>query len=562
MLSGCALPQFGPKLEPTPYPVEHSTPITWRKNPDTHDFIAIALSGGGTKAAVFSGEAMFTLQALGLLPRVSLVSSVSGGSFAGALYALSCDPGSAACGEIAPGRQRPVWRYDAVMKVLGQGYQPLVNQQIARFLIPFVPATISADDFALYIDRHYLGGAAGQTEARFADLNPARPPLALNATIVSEDRVGLDSDRQRGCLSGLGRNFLRRRTPDEFFHFAFTDYYFGMLGANLQPFPLAGGVAASGAFPALIDTETLTDRCHQDQTVKVQALRLLDGGANDNQGLIEILAVLGELAAGQHRSDHWNDPDLQRLQPDADRAYVLVVNSSVTEATGLSNADGTHTTHNGVEWVSNLLTKVGAATDTYSAVQFDLRKQLYLAEDAWITEQGKAVPPVVALHVSLTGLDQYAEGGTVAALWTKSALTAEDNDIARPSIDRHRAIQSLAWSRLQADPDARAALRLPPRNPQCYYDIRAQLDASLISLSDDNQACLREAARWATVLRAQEMCEAVTPQDPHVTAMPAPAGLDCSHGVVRYTDPRALDGALPGDCARATRHVESCQTSG
>jgi hypothetical protein len=232
-----------------------------------------------------------------------------------------------------------------------------------------------------------------------------RPRLALNATIVSEDRVGLDSDQRPGCLSGLGRDFLRRRTSDEFFHFAFTDHYFGMLGADLRPFPLAGGVAASAAFPALIDTERLPDRCHYDGRSAVPVLQLI-----------------------------------------------------------------------------------------YSAVQFGLRKQLYLAQQEWLEQPGQHVPQIVALHVSLTGLDQYAEGGTEVALWTKSALTDESRDIAKIFIDRRRAIQHSAWLHLSGDPEARTALRLPARNPQCYYDMRAQLDASLVSLTEDNQACLRESA--------------------------------------------------------------------
>ncbi len=421
----------------------------------------------------------------------------------------------------------------------------------------------AADDFALYIDRNYLGGAPGIPEARFADLNPRRPRLALNATIVSEDRVGLDSDQRPGCLSGLGRDFLRRRTSDEFFHFAFTDYYFGMLGADLRPFPLAGGVAASAAFPALIDIERLPDRCHYDGRSAVPVLQLMDGGANDNQGLIEVVAVLGELAFGQHRSDRWNDPALQRLNPGPDRAYVFVINSSVTETTGLANPRGAHAVHNSIELISDLLTKLGAAIDTYSAVQFGLRKQLYLAQQEWLEQPGQHVPQIVALHVSLTGLDQYAEGGTEVALWTKSALTDESRDIAKIFIDRRRAIQRSAWLHLSGDPEARTALRLPARNPQCYYDMRAQLDASLVSLSEDNQACLRESARWAAVLRAQELCEAANPLNSLKVKMAAPSGLDCSHGTVRYTDPTAFgDDALPGQCARAARNFLSCQTNG
>jgi len=116
------------------------------------DFIAVALSGGGTKAAVFSAESMFYLEALGLMRRVSVLSSVSGGSFAAALYAISCDPGDAAndmCrSEHIRGLRRPVWSHAEIMRTVGQGYRPLVTEQVARWLVP-VPAvrgTIDAGD--------------------------------------------------------------------------------------------------------------------------------------------------------------------------------------------------------------------------------------------------------------------------------------------------------------------------------------------------------------------------------------------------------------------------------
>ena len=88
----------------------------------TRDLISVALSGGGTKAAVFSGETLFYLDFLGLLERTSVVSAVSGGSFAGTLYALSCDPGTP-CQNIHPhARERPLWNYPDIMETLGQGY--------------------------------------------------------------------------------------------------------------------------------------------------------------------------------------------------------------------------------------------------------------------------------------------------------------------------------------------------------------------------------------------------------------------------------------------------------
>ncbi len=53
------------------------------------NFISLSMSGGGTKSAVFSTEALFALQGWGLLDHVDVVSSVSGGSFTAALYGLS-----------------------------------------------------------------------------------------------------------------------------------------------------------------------------------------------------------------------------------------------------------------------------------------------------------------------------------------------------------------------------------------------------------------------------------------------------------------------------------------
>jgi predicted acylesterase/phospholipase RssA len=121
------------------------------------DFIAVALSGGGTKAAIFSAEAMFYLDALGLMPRVSIISAVSGGSFAAGLYALSCDPNdlhNASCKvENVRGLQRPIWQHAYIMPTVGQGYSPLAWEQGSRWIVPFMPATISASRFASYIDR-------------------------------------------------------------------------------------------------------------------------------------------------------------------------------------------------------------------------------------------------------------------------------------------------------------------------------------------------------------------------------------------------------------------------
>lgn len=65
-----------------------------------NDSIGLALSGGGFRAAAFHLGVLKRLEELGVLPRLSRVSTVSGGSITGALYALKCqqhgngDPGA------------------------------------------------------------------------------------------------------------------------------------------------------------------------------------------------------------------------------------------------------------------------------------------------------------------------------------------------------------------------------------------------------------------------------------------------------------------------------------
>ena len=54
-----------------------------------NNFIGVAISGGGSRASVFSAAVLFELQRYGLLQQVDVLSSVSGGSFTAAYYVLS-----------------------------------------------------------------------------------------------------------------------------------------------------------------------------------------------------------------------------------------------------------------------------------------------------------------------------------------------------------------------------------------------------------------------------------------------------------------------------------------
>ncbi len=517
-----------------------------------HDFVAVAMSGGGTKAAVFSAEAMFYLEALGLLHRVDVISSVSGGSFTASFYALSCDPGDARNQVCANDPKRPAWNHAQTLKTVGQGYSPLATEQVARWLVPFLPGTISSGRFSSYIDRNFLEGR----QFKFRDLNPRRPYLALNSTILSPNRGGLGGSRYNAmaCFDdppGYKRGWLRRRAPDEFFHFAYTDLYFDLLRSNLGDFPVSAAVAASAAYPVLIDPETLTDNCREVADTN-RTITLMDGGINDNQGITEIYHILTELVLGQRRSDV--PPEQQEKLGRNDTAFVFVINSSVADTTGPSASGGGMGPVGVIGFVSDVVRKISAASDAMGATNFNVRKAFYEDE----IERAGRVPgtaAIRALDVGLDKLDQYPLGGAIYALWQKSGLidavsTRDDPGAARTQefgraermLRARAALQATVSENLVHNADARKSLHLSDYHPQCYYDIRAQMDASLLTLPDDVQACLREAARWSVALSAEELC---------VQGNSQPEGLKCQRRLVQMTDALALGNAddLPGHCA-------------
>lgn len=491
-------------------------------DPRGHDFVAVAISGGGAKAATFGGEALFLLQALGLLQHADVVSGVSGGSFAATLYALSCDRSDTACRE-APGRQaRPVWDYAESMERLSRGYLALLAEFVGRAVVPILPTAIPNGRFAGFIDRTYLaaeqGGGAGFT---FADLNPRRPHLFVNSAIVSGHRFVVDEVApcrpvaQRSTEGGRG--FLRRRSADEFAHFSFTDFYFRRLCSDITTYPLARAVAASAAFPALIEYAKLEDH----GAGRGHALLLTDGGANDNQGLTEIYMHLAEALAGQRRSEPRAGEQLggrTEMFGRRDRGLYFVINTSMTDTMGVDDVPGYAPSL--VSFLFSTAGRVSSAFDRASAANFSLRSRLYLRElllaqqhfekangwSGWAAEERIRVQ-----EIGLSALDEYPLGGAAAALrqergvWPPhpSEYDPDQQRIARQIVRQRSAFESLQT------PLARDRLGLSDIHPQCLFERSKEAERSIFSLAyldGETSVCLRHAARWSAALRAQELC--------------------------------------------------------
>lgn len=546
-----------------------SQPFRWR--PDdrrNQDLVMMTISGGGVKSATFSGEVMFYLEAVGLLPKVNLISSVSGGSFAAARYALS--EGSSVGGPLS-GRAvrsqrltcavplsvpRPKWVYAETMDVLGQGFGPLVLQAapslVVGLVVPGVSPTIGNKQFGDYVNDTYLRPVAGSsesTEYRFCDLNPDRPDIALNATIVSDFRMSAEGH--------AGKGYLRRRNGDEAYHFAFTDYFFRGLNSDLAEFSVGKAVAASGAFPLLIDyvplhnfavchdSDTTPDPRCGDKRAKLQArVALMDGGANDNLGLTEIYAILGEHLLGQPRSDRsgqrplgvrpggpaGNGPDPYRCPFDGvqcmrpgDRALILVVSSAITETTGVRDASDQP------PWLLANLSRATAAVDVYSGTASNLRKRLYQQSleilPYRLPRTWKGLNPVASVEIGLTTLNRYPEGGPIGAAFVDAGLLGSvppdtpstgkreelmgemDENLKDARLARNA--QYAAYEALRHK-QRRTELALGDMRPQCLFERSKLTDSGLFALmrvADEHRPCLRHAARWAAALRAEELCQ-------------------------------------------------------
>ena len=414
------------------------------------------------------------------------------------------------------------------MEVMARGFKPMLFRALKNFLIPLVGTPVRVSSFAHYIDRTYFGGSGdGDTQFRFSDLNPRRPQLALNSTLLSGTRPLAEGTK--------GLKYLRRRNADEMLHFAFTDYYFNHIGSQLGPMPLSFGVASSAAFPALIGYAELRNFRYctttRDQTAYNECLdrddtklTLTDGGANDNQGLVELLATMGELALREQRSDvvgrRCADPrDLScdQVFKRGDRALLFVLNSSITESTG---TDGrAEFGFRPLGFLLGTVDRVSAAVDAYSAVGYNLRRRLYTSDSDEVNKLlASSDVQIVPVEIGLATLDRYADQGADVSRRREAGVLSTgpcapnahgDPEYVGLQLDCSTRIQKDVWRYIQQKP-VRDLLALGHVHPQCLFEQSKPIESGLTSLArvdDVHVPCLRDAARWATALRAEELCQ-------------------------------------------------------
>jgi len=287
-----------------------------RGNPKVLFFLA--MSGGGSRAAYFSAATMLQLQTVfkdvDLLAEVDVMSSVSGGSLPAAYYAVSRDEtltfggilrqSMPTIGAAAPRRSSErlrLWNDPTVRELMSRDY--LIRSTFNWFwptnLVAYwLTAYDRSDIMAKTLEDNLYDTPILGEPLTFAELNPQRPYLILNATSATEQAK--EDDFSFGSV------------------FTFTQEDFAdRLNSDIRDFPVARAVQASAAFPAVFANVSLRDfrrnddpECkngyanRKDDLCDPLYLHVFDGGNSDNLGLRSVKRVLFELERSRQLGEY------------------------------------------------------------------------------------------------------------------------------------------------------------------------------------------------------------------------------------------------------------------
>ena len=489
------------------------------------NFVSVSTSGGGNRSAVFATEALFALDQWGLLRQADVLSGVSGGGFATALYAVSCDEDAegAFCDEREPGATTR-WRYETITERVNR------NLGTAYVLRRFSPDEIYASLTSHRNTAHALSETiagellfhpGGHDPVRFADLNPRRPNLILNATNVSIDRQYLERE------AGVPDDACRIRSTADCAHFAFTDYYFEkLLRSDLSRLPLAYATAASAAFPLIIDMPTLgrfSPRAIAPDAPAIDFIHLTDASMHDNFGLAEVAMILRDVFVGPPGAAAKDKPA---------RVLVLVLDATLNDATGVSRADPDPRNIEALIWPLRLGNWV-TALEAMLAAASDLRKErleTFLQDhvrrdcDARVGPRSPDATCARIVDIGVTHLDGHD------SILVDGGFESCDSEEALARASSHKRRECAVMRALKSR-ETRGRLGLGDYHPQCYFEATRFAPTSF-DHDPDAALCLRHAARWAVALAMAELCDDPEfggrgfPADPD--APPTPIGIDCA----------------------------------
>lgn len=243
-----------------PSPSFKSRPVTDSESSGPAARVAVSLSGGGYRAALFHAGVLSELDRLGV--RIQAISSVSGGSIIGSFYAVGGRPSD-------------------FLETVKEGRFNLKREFLNFFNIwRFSRSDVQAN----MLDRVFLGGV------RHADSpKPGLPELMICTTdVAAAEMIGITprgvviqmiapaaarSSFVNPANAGLGTS-----PPPSFDE----EPHAGLPGDRR----VAGLVAASGAFPAALNPLHVEKKYGESPELGIKTYVLSDGGVGDNLGSV------------------------------------------------------------------------------------------------------------------------------------------------------------------------------------------------------------------------------------------------------------------------------------
>jgi predicted acylesterase/phospholipase RssA len=255
--------------------------------------LGVALSGGGSRAAVFGAAALEALSEHGILGQVSHLSSVSGGSLA-ASYFLVQPP---SCEETATQEAEQACWHDYFSEFKGQMRANYWRRMLLRNSRPwrFSSATRRATSLQEVLDNRFLHGKT------FGELG-SRPVLLINATSYDETRRFVFSnaclaegavDPSGGSTAHAGKRYriMAEKALAQRALQAFTFSRPQCIRPVPSDLPVSLAVSTSAAFPPLTGPVSIEAPSACDGG-EPEWWHLGDGGVIENSGTDSLEEIL------------------------------------------------------------------------------------------------------------------------------------------------------------------------------------------------------------------------------------------------------------------------------
>lgn len=250
-------------------------------------FIGLALSGGGARAMAFHLGCLRALHDRGILEKVRIVSTVSGGSVIGAAWAYGDSTFEAFDERVVSVLRRGLqWEIAREVFCSWQGIR-IISTLLVNGMVSFIIAVVL---FVLHQARRWLGLPTARLESVLAALSRLLPiwgslttafEAALARTLFGKRRM--EEVARPGLATIINACDLRTGTAFRFGSDRSGGWRYGEIVGGGPT--VAKAVAASAAFPILLPPLIEKFEFEQKGTRRTDTVSLTDGGVFDNLGV-------------------------------------------------------------------------------------------------------------------------------------------------------------------------------------------------------------------------------------------------------------------------------------